>query len=118
MSVRSAIDQILIIAGVLIIVTPIAILEPESWTPLLLVLVGIAVMGLGVYRIGHRMLPNRRVYVGLRSEIEFFIDMARKLNMHALLNDTDAVEALRDEMKESVDRMVALAGRPGTQRRQ
>jgi len=42
--------------------------------------------------------------------------MARKLNTHALLSDTDAVEALRDEMKESVDRMVTLAGRPGTQR--
>jgi hypothetical protein len=113
MSVRSAIDQIMIIAGVLIIVTPVALLEPESWTPLVLVFVGIAFMGLGVYRVGHRMLPNRRVYVGLRSEIEFFINMARKLNMHALLNDTDAVEALRDEMKESVDRMVSLAGRPG-----
>ena len=62
------------------------------------------------------MLPNRRVYVGLRSEIEFFVNMARKLNTHALLSDTDAVEALRDEMKESVDRMVTLAGRPGTQR--
>ena len=74
---RSAIDQIMIIAGVLIIVTPIAILEPESWTPLLLVLGGIVAMGLGVYRVGHRMLPNRRVYVGLRSEIEFFINMAR-----------------------------------------
>ena len=116
MSIRSAIDQILIIAGVLIIVTPIAILEPESWTPIVLVLIGIVFMGMGVYRLGHRVLPNRRVYVGLRSEIEFFIDMARKLNTHALLNDTDAVETTREQMKESVDRMVSVAGHPGKKR--
>lgn len=112
MSLRSAIDQILIVVGVMVIVTPVALLD-ESWTPLLVVLFGVLMVGLGVYRLGHRLLPNRRVYVGLRSEVEYFIRLVRRVNAHALRNEENAVERLREEMKESVDRMVTLAGRPG-----
>lgn len=113
MTLRSAIDQILIILGVLIIVAVVSLLEQESWTPLIIVLTGILMVGLGIYRLGHRVLPNRRVYVGLRSEVEYFIRMVRRLNSHALMNEPEHVESLRQEMKESVDRMVTLAGRPG-----
>ncbi|NIR43306.1 MAG: hypothetical protein GWN99_05150 [Gemmatimonadetes bacterium] len=113
MSIRSAIDQILIVAGVVVIVTPVAIIEEESWTPLIIVLFGILLVGLGVYSIGHRLLPDRRVYIGLRAEVEYFIQLVRRVNTHALRNEADAIELLRTEMKESVDRMISLAGKPG-----
>jgi hypothetical protein len=113
MTLRSAIDQVLIVLGVLIIVAVVSLLEQESWTPLIIVLIGILMVGLGVYRLGHRVLPNRRVYVGLRSEVEFFIRLVRRLNSNALMNHAEQVELVSQEMKESVDRMVTLAGRPG-----
>jgi hypothetical protein len=114
MSLRSAIDQVLIIFGVLIIVTVVALLEQESWTPLGMAMGGILLVGLGIYRLGHRVLPNRRVYIGLRSEVDYFIRLVRRLNLYTLQNENDQIEILRQEMKNSVDRMVSLAGRPGT----
>ncbi len=115
MSLRSAIDQVLIILGVLIIITVVTLLEQESWTPMIVVMVGILLVGLGIYRLGHRVLPNRRVYIGLRSEVDYFIRMVRRLNSNALTNNTDQIDMLREEMKTAVDRMVTLAGRPGGQ---
>ena len=114
MSLRSAIDQVLIILGVLLVVTVVALLEQDSWTPLVVVMIGILLVGLGIYRLGHRVLPNRRVYIGLRSEVDYFIRLVRRLNSNTLQNENAQVEILRQEMKNSVDRMVSLAGRPGT----
>ncbi len=112
MSLRSAIDQILVIGGVIIAVLPVAVLE-EPWTPLIMVLTGILMIGLGVWRLGHRVLSERRVYIGLRSEVDFFIRLVRRLNAHSVVSDGTMVETLRSEMKESVDRMVMLAGQSG-----
>jgi hypothetical protein len=112
MSLRSAIDQILTLAGVVVIVVTVALLT-ELWTPLFIVLVGTLMIGAGAWRLGTRLLPNRRIYVGLRSEVEYFIRLVRRLNSHALAEETEKVENLRIEMKESVDRMVSLAGQEG-----
>jgi len=111
-SVRSAIDQTLTILGVVIIVVTVTLLT-ESWTPLFIVIVGTLMIGAGAWRLGTRLLPNRRIYVGLRSEVEYFIRLVRRLNSHALAEETEKVENLRVEMKESVDRMVSLAGQVG-----
>jgi hypothetical protein len=112
MSFRSAIDQILTVVGVIVIVVTVTLLT-ESWTPLFVVMVGALMIGAGAWRLGTRLLPNRRVYLGLRSEVEYFIRLVRRLNLHALEEQSEKVENLRVEMKESVDRMVSLAGRSG-----
>lgn len=109
MSIRSALDQALTLIGVIIIVVPVTLLT-ESWIPLIIVMLGALMIGAGAWRLGTRLLPNRRVYLGLRSEVEFFIRLVRRLNSHALDGDDKAVEDLTVEMKESVDRMVSLAG--------
>lgn len=113
MSVRSAIDQILTIAGVIVIMVTVTLLT-EAWTPLFVVMFGALMIGAGAWRLGTRLLPNRRVYLGLRSEVEYFIRLVRRLNAHALEEQVEKVENLRVEMKESVDRMVSLAGQSGT----
>ena len=109
MSIRSAIDQALTLIGVVIVVVPVTLLS-ESWIPLFLVMGGTLLIGAGAWRLGTRLLPNRRVFIGLRSEVEYFIKLVRRLNSHALEEDTKVVEEVRVEMKESVDRMVSLAG--------
>jgi len=110
MSFRSALDQLLTIVGVILIVVPLA-LTSESWTPLIIVFVGIAMIALGVWRLGTRIFSKRRVYVGLRSEVDHFIKLVRGLNTHALSGETKMVDEIRGQMKDSVDRMVTHAGR-------
>ena len=110
MSVRTMIDQSLTIIGVIIIVVPLSLMM-ESWTPLFTVLIGLSLVGLGVWRLGTRLLPDRRVYLGLRSEVDAFIGLVRELNEHARVGRAADVDRVRSEMKESVDRMVLFAGR-------
>jgi hypothetical protein len=119
MSIRSAIDQSLTILGVIVIMVTVTLLT-EAWTPLFVVMAplfvvmaGALMIGAGAWRLGTRLLPNRRIYVGLRSEVEYFIRLVRRLNTHALAEESQKVENLRVEMKESVDRMVSLAGQSG-----
>jgi hypothetical protein len=109
---RSAIDQTLTLAGVAAAVVPVSLIT-ESWLPFIFVMIGLLMVGAGAWRLGTRLLPTRRVYVGLRSEVKQFIGLVRRLNSHALGGDTDAIENLRYDMKESVDRMVLLAGEQG-----
>lgn len=109
MDFRSALDQVMLVVGVMAIVVPVS-LYTEGWMPLLAVFVGILLIGLGTWRAGSRLLADRRTYVGLRSEVESFIDLVRHLNEKALSGETDAIEGLRTRMKESVDRMITLAG--------
>lgn len=113
MSIRSALDQSLTIVGVIIIMVTVTLLT-EAWTPLFVVMAGALMIGAGAWRLGTRLLPNRRIYVGLRSEVEYFIRLVRRLNSYALAEEGEKVENLRVEMKESVDRMVSLAGQSGS----
>ena len=58
MSVRAAIDQILTIAGVIVIVVTVTLLT-ESWTPLFIVLGGALMIGAGAWRLGKLWLGGR-----------------------------------------------------------
>lgn len=107
--IRQTIDQFLVIIGVIVIVVPVALME-EPGSALFTVLGGIALMGLGVWRLGHRVLPDRRVYVGLRSEVDHFIELVRRLNAHALRGDSGGVGEVKASMHDSVDRMALIAG--------
>lgn len=107
---RTLINKILALFGVVVIVVPSS-LQEEFWVLFFADLVGIALITVGVWGLGSRIFPNRRVYVGLRSEVDHFIGLVRKLNQHALAGDTAVVEQIREEMLAAVDRMTAAAGR-------
>ncbi|KPK66468.1 MAG: hypothetical protein AMS21_02305 [Gemmatimonas sp. SG8_38_2] len=110
MSFRSALDQLLTIVGVILIVVPVA-LTSESWTPLIVVFIGIAMIALGVWGLGTRIFSERRVYVRLRSEVDDFIKLVSRLNTHALSGESELIDEIRAQMKDAVDRMVMHAGR-------
>lgn len=112
MSVRSFVDLSLAMLGVTAIVAPVVLLSP-TWGPIIMVIAGALLVGAGNFRLGSRLLPDRRVYVGLRAEVEDFIDLVRRVNAKALAGDSESIEELRTQMKLSVDRMVALAGEKG-----
>jgi uncharacterized membrane protein YccC len=111
---RTLINKILALLGVVVIVVPSS-LQEEFWVLFFADLVGIAFITVGVWGLGSRIFPNRRVYVGLRSEVDHFVDLVRKLNQHALAGDAAVVEQIRQEMLAAVDRMTAAAGRADAQ---
>ncbi len=106
---RTNIDQVIMLVGVAIVVAPVTILN-ESTVLLVTVLFGISLIALGVWRLGSQLLPDRRVFVGLRDEVERFIDLVRRLNSHAQAQSMALKEEVRAAMHESVDRMFSLAG--------
>lgn len=112
MSFRSFIDLSLAMLGVTAIVAPVVLLS-DTWGPIITVIAGALLVGAGNFRLGSRLLPDRRVYTGLRSEVEDFIEMVRRLNAQALAGNSEGIEELRGQMKISVDRMVSLAGETG-----
>lgn len=107
---RTLINKVLALLGVVVIVVPSSMQE-EFWVLFIADLVGIALITVGVWGLGSRLFPDRRVYVGLRSEVDHFIALVRKLNQHALEGDTAIVEQIREEMIAAIDRMTAAAGR-------
>ena len=58
------------------------------------------------------MWKTRRVFTGLRQEVERFIDLVRRLNAHAMAENVALMEEARAAMHESVDRMFGMAGEP------
>lgn len=106
---RTLINKLLALFGVVVIVVPSSMQE-EFWVLFIADLVGIALITVGVWGLGSRLFPDRRVYVGLRSEVDHFIGLVRKLNQHALEGDTAFVEQIREEMMAAIDRMTAVAG--------
>ena len=83
---RTNFDQLIMLFGVALVVGPVTVMN-ESFILLGLVLAGMAMIALGVWRLGSQLLPERRVYVGLRQEVERFIDLVRRLNAHKISSD-------------------------------
>lgn len=110
MSFRFVFDQFLTLFGVALTVIPVAVLS-DSWAPILMVIAGVLLIGSGAWRLSNKLFPDRRLFVGLRAEVEHFMELVPRLNAAALKGEN--VEPLRDEMRDAVDRMVMLAGKTG-----
>ncbi|UCC48751.1 MAG: hypothetical protein JSV41_00820, partial [Gemmatimonadota bacterium] len=76
---RTLINKVLALLGVVVIVVPSSMQE-DFWVLFIADLLGIALITVGVWGLGSRLFPDRRVYVGLRSEVDQFISLVRKLN--------------------------------------
>ena len=87
-------------------------------TRVLVVALGLLFVEIAVWNVASRMLPNSRTYLPLRGEIDRFIELARCLNTEAVSLETEetvvarrAFDIARDDMLESVQRMVSMAGK-------
>lgn len=88
-------------------------------TQLIMAVVGLLLVEGGVWRIAGSILPNERRYLALRAEGDRFIALIRQLNAAAVsLHEHEsngarlAIDETRSAMHRSVERMVAVAGRP------
>lgn len=108
-TMREAVDSFLVLSGVVIIAVQVLAIA-YSRIQMAIVSVGIMMVYLGVLRLGSRMMPNRRVYTQLRSEVDHLIQLVRELNSHAVSGDSQLFSATRAAMLESVDRITDVAG--------
>ncbi len=106
---REAVDSFLVLGGVVIVVVQVLALA-YSRIHMAVVAVGIMMIYSGVLRLGSHVMPNRRIYTQLRSEVDHFIQLIRELNSHAVSGDSQLFSRTRAAMLESVDRITAVAG--------
>lgn len=80
--------------------------------------VGVLMIQAGIWKLTHPLLPSERKYTALRSEVDQFIRLVRRMNAAALgVKEIDtpetraAFDAELEGMRRSLDRMALLAGR-------
>lgn len=110
-------DSVLPVLGVAVVLSAVA-LGGGGWGLIWMAVVGLLMVEAGVWRLGSRMMNERR-YLPLREEVQRFIGLARELNRRsAPLARPDAASARDEGLKEtiaalhdSLDRMVSVAGK-------
>ncbi len=105
---RTAFANALALGGVAIILLQTLELA-DTRTQVAVVLAGIIINQIGVWRLANRLMPERRSFLQLRSEADHFIDMVRQLNSHAVEGDDAGIEQTKRAMHGSVERMVEVA---------
>ena len=115
---RRTIEMGLPVAGVVIVLAGVLFFARSLYVQLIVVLLGLLLIQAGIWKLANPVLPSERRYNALRSEVDSFILLARRLNRATLENTSDPTPAnrarllqIRDEMMESVRRMEAVAGR-------
>jgi len=89
------------------------LLVENQTTMLLLIATGLLVMQAGVWYMANPVLTSERRNLGLRTEVDRFIGLVRRLDRAVLASGTsDDVDKLRAGMHESVDEMGRLVGDP------
>lgn len=107
-SIRPVLDKIVALVGVLIVLVQVLFMA-DTRTEGAIVLVGLFLIITGVWRLGGLLLPDRREYVRLRSEVEGFLRLVPDLHRHAVASDPGRLEETKRAMHESVERMADAA---------
>jgi len=83
----------------------------------ILILIGLLLIWVGVWKLANPLYPNERRYHDLRLEVDRFIALVRDLNQAALqqrlgdsIDASDRYDNVLHAMRRSVDRMANLAG--------
>ena len=95
---RNVIDRLVIYSGVLLVLG-IMIFAEASVVQTSLVLVGLLLVELGVWRVASAMLPNARRNQPLRDEVDQFIKLVREMYRLANAKEASAFEAISEELR-------------------
>jgi hypothetical protein len=117
-ALRRAVDVGLPIVGIVVVLSGVLFFF-ELYTQLAVVVLGLFLIEAGIWRLADPLLPSQRRYGALRTEVDDFVDLVRRLNTAAISSrrsgDAAAVAemaSVREEMHASVERMVEYAGDP------
>jgi hypothetical protein len=76
------------------------------------VVLGVLMIYVGIWRLSSHLLPNRRIFMPLRCEVDEFIRLVRRLNAQRSHRDVSAAFETAAELRETVERVIAAAGVP------
>jgi hypothetical protein len=105
---RTTLNRTLAIIGVAVIFLQILYIA-ETRAQVAIVLAGLLLNQMGTWGLASRLLPDRRIFMLLRAEVDHFLNLVRRLHVSAVEKASEHVESTRGEMHESVDRMVGIA---------
>lgn len=106
-------ENLLPIIGVAVIFAGVAFLQAR-WMQIAATLLGLVLVEIGVWNLASAVGVRERRYVGLREEVDHFVELVRVLNRTAAAEDREGVAreraaAVLAQMHESVDRMAVVA---------
>jgi hypothetical protein len=114
---RQRLDTGLSILGVVVILSAVLFVR-ELRSQVAIVVLGMLLLEVGVWKLAHYVLPSERQYLALRGETDRFLALVRQLHAAALLVQAQdapahrhAFEAVRCAMHQTVERMCEVAGK-------
>ena len=79
-------------------------------TQLTVMVLGIILILAALLRLGHRLQPDKRLYLKLRAEVDRFLALVRNINAHAVAGEGERASQAKTKMHESVERIALVAG--------
>jgi uncharacterized membrane protein HdeD (DUF308 family) len=107
---RQVIDRFVVYGGVIVILASIVVTDP-SRNQVVLVLLGLLLVQLGVWRIASRVLPSTRTNQRLRDEVDQFLASVRELYRLANDNQSASFNTLAEGLRGQADGIIEAAGR-------
>ncbi len=114
---RKFINNGLSVCGVGVILGAVLFMQ-EMRGQVTVVVLGIFMIQIGVWKLSTQLLPSDRQYNALRTEGDQFLGLIRQLNAMALAvkaeevtENLQAFEAAQEAMRQSVERMAKVAGK-------
>lgn len=114
---RKTIELALPMVGVALVLFAVIVFG-NIYVQIAVVLLGLILIEAGIWNLANPILPSERKFLALRTEVDDFIAMVRRLNSASLMLASDPspenrarVLSVRDDMLESVRRMELYAGK-------
>ena len=107
---RQVVDRIVVYGGVIVVLSAIVVVE-ASRTQVVLVLLGLLLVQLGIWRMVSGMLPSRRTNQLLRDEVDQFLASVRELYRLANDNQSANFNTLADGLRGQADDVIEAARR-------
>ncbi len=107
---RQVVDRIVVYGGVIVVLSSIVVVE-ASVNQVVLVLLGLLLVQLGIWRIVSGMLPSRRTNQLLRDEMNQFLASVRELYRLANDNQSANFNTLAEGLRGQADDVIEAARR-------
>ncbi len=107
---RLVVDRIVVYGGVAVVLSAIVVVD-TSLTQVVLVLLGLLLVQLGIWRIASRVLPGTRTNQRLRDEVAQFLASVRELYRLANDNQSANFATLAEGLRGQTDGVIEAARR-------
>ncbi len=105
---RNVIDRLVFYVGVLLVVGTMPF-TGASTTQFSLVVSGLLIVQLGVWRVASAGLPNARRDQSLRDEVDHFIQLVRDMDSAANAKEASAFETVADKLRTRTEGVIDAA---------